>query len=184
MLDVMPEMKKVCIPLTILFSILTFGQSASAEEATYTQKMFGSEANKKIVAKPEKVFISRIKLDETAKFTATSSLGKSLEFQNYKESSKSEVDASMVAGVIKALLDPKMKEPLSGAKGCLLQFGVRIDYISNGRTITANLCFSCSTIAFSEKGKCIGGGPFDSVSKAMKSEVKKLFPKDKVIQKL
>jgi hypothetical protein len=180
----MPKMKKMRIPLTVLFSILIFGLSASAEETSYTQKMFGSEANKKIVEKPGKVFISRIELDETAKFTATSSLGKSLEFQNYKESSKSEVGVSKVAGVIKALLDPKMKEPLSGSKGCLLKFGVRIDYISNGRTITANLCFSCSTIAFSEKGKCIGGGPFDSVNKALKNEVKKLFPKDKVIQKL
>lgn len=177
-------MEKTCTSLTVLFSILFFVQYAFAEEAPYTQKMFGSEANKKLVEKPEKVFISRIKLDETAKFTATSAFEKLFEFQNYKESSKAKVGVSKVTGVFKALLDPKMKEPLDGAKGCFPQFGVRIDYISNGRKITANLCFSCSIIAFSEKGKVIGGGAFDAVSKTLRSEVKKLFPNDKDIQNL
>lgn len=180
----MLKMKKSCTSLTVLFSILSFVQYAFAEEASYTQKMFGSEVNKKLVEKPEKVFISRIKLDETTKFTVTSAVGKSFEFQNYKESSKAEVVVSKVAGVFKALLDPKMKEPLDGAKGCVPQFGVRIDYISSGRKITANLCLRCSIIAFSENGKVIGGGAFDAVNKTLRSEVKKLFPNDKDIQKL
>lgn len=70
------------------------------------------------------------------------------------------------------------------AKGCIPDYGVRIQFQHEGDEVDVLLCFECAILAVYHNGKIAGGEDFDDISSELAAIVKELFPNDAAIQAL
>lgn len=70
------------------------------------------------------------------------------------------------------------------AKSCEPNYGVRVQFKSNGDHVDVLFCFQCEILAVYRDGKVVGGEDFDNAHHQLVSIVKQLFPNDELIQSL
>ena len=88
-----------------------------------------------------------------------------------------------VAKLRAVLLNPSSYE-FEMAKGCMPDYGVRFQFVHQGREVDVLLCFGCDILAVYDRGKKVGGEDFDTARLSLAAIVKTLFPKDDAIQAL
>jgi hypothetical protein len=70
------------------------------------------------------------------------------------------------------------------AKGCIMQPGVRFDFIRGNDRLSVLLCFECDILETFLDGKPVSGGNFDYARPTLIELVRPLFPDDPKIQSL
>jgi hypothetical protein len=102
-------------------------------------------------------------------------------------------DYTSIAGPIDVPLDTatKLKSVLldpdyvyKGAKSCVPDYGVRLEFIADNDRVDVLLCFECAILLVFHNGKLAGGADFDHADPQLAALVKPLFPDDPAIQAL
>ena len=70
------------------------------------------------------------------------------------------------------------------AKGCIPDYGVRIQFQHDSHEVDVLLCFECDILSVYHNGKAVGGEDFDDGRPQLVKIVKTVFPDDQVIQSL
>ncbi len=70
------------------------------------------------------------------------------------------------------------------AKGCIPDYGVRIQFQHKTDNVDILLCFECDILLVYHNGKVVGGEDFDDGRAQFVAIVKTLFPDDQAIQSL
>jgi hypothetical protein len=94
-----------------------------------------------------------------------------------------EVSPAAAAQLRNLLLDRTAYE-WDSAKGCIPDYGVRIQFQREGDEVDVLLCFECDVLAVYHNGQDVGGEDFDNISSQLAAIVKELFPNDAAIQAL
>lgn len=93
------------------------------------------------------------------------------------------VPADIANQLKQLLLDPDSYE-LDKAKSCEPVYGVRIEFVHQGRKVDVLLCYDCMILSVYDGGRYAGGEDFDRINGKLVAIAKKLFPKDETIQEL
>ena len=95
------------------------------------------------------------------------------------------VDVSeMAASRLRDLLLDRTAYEWDSAKGCIPDYGVRIQFQHEGDEMDVLLCFECDVLAVYHNGQDAGGEDFDDIKSQLAAVVKELFPDDAAIQAL
>ncbi len=70
------------------------------------------------------------------------------------------------------------------AKGCIPDYGVRIQFQHDSDEVDVLLCFECNILLVYHNGKAVGGEDFDDGRPQLVEIAKAVFPDDEVIQSL
>ena len=95
------------------------------------------------------------------------------------------VDVSTDAAVELAtlLLDDGAYE-WDSAKGCEMDFGVRLQFEKDDTLVDVLLCYDCRILAVYLDGESVGAEDFDAIESQLIRIAKGVFPNDEVIQQL
>ena len=94
-----------------------------------------------------------------------------------------DVSESAASELRELLLDPAIYG-WDTAKGCIPDFGVRIQFQRESDTVDVLLCFECDILTVFHIGKYVGGEDFDEAHSEFVAILKGLFKDDEVIQGL
>lgn len=148
-------------------------QKAKVRYSPKVIKLFGKGAVE-VLAKPDKVNAYRLPK-------------KSYQVKTVKEFKMTTgpvaLEKSLFSETSRVLLDSKSYQ-WDVAKGCLPDYGVRMEFIQGDKTADVFFCFGCDILTLYYQGKPIGGEDFDIVRPKLVSIVKKIFKDDKLIQEL
>ena len=73
---------------------------------------------------------------------------------------------------------------VGGEKGCRPDYGVRVKFSHDDKSIDALLCFSCKILMVYQDSELLGGSHFDTIEEELLEIVKQLFPHDDKTQEL
>lgn len=93
------------------------------------------------------------------------------------------VPADSILTLRSTLLDASSYE-WDSVKGCIPNYGVRIQFKNRLEVVDVLFCFECDILAVYYNGVMVGGEDFDNVHGTFLSVIKELFPDDIAIQEL
>jgi len=70
------------------------------------------------------------------------------------------------------------------AKACLPNYGVRLQFAADDKTVDVEFCFECNILLVLQDGKPVGGEDFDHARAPLVALCKELLPDDAEIQAL
>ena len=85
---------------------------------------------------------------------------------------------------LRAVLLDKSTYGWDFAKGCIPDYGVRIQFQHDSQEVDILLCFECDILLVYQNGKVVGGEDFDDGRPQLVEIVKTVFPHDEAIQSL
>ena len=164
-------MQRSFILTLMLLSGVTFGCSNSTGSLN---AVFGGAAPIETVQDATSVHVFRLKPS-----------GKShAHLSEYEIASGPVVVPADAVSTLRSILLDTSTYGWDSAKGCMPNYGVRIQFKSGSEEVDVLLCFECDILAVYYNGAPMGGEDFDNARGEILSAIRTLFPDDADIQTL